>query len=337
MPRRDLSRAQYLHEFFQPQKGRDVAKQVEQRQADLKKALELSPDDADALLMAAIAAIQQQKIEEARQYLEHASKLHPDDERIIQQLIGLDAQEQNYERIADRLQHGPKSLRLQQIDFEVKLAKPDLEGARKVLADVEKDKQAPSAIVEFMHAMLDFKEGKWLPASKKLESLRPAFPDRASQIDMMLGHCYEILGEYDRELEAYERAVGDNATSLPAHVGLARALMIGGQSDRALAELELVKRGVGVDEFVKNTLARNALVVPAHDAQPQAAGGGARIGTKSTSSWRPRPRRSILAPRSCCSCSRRSVSKREIAAPRARCSRRRPRRIPAIKPRGCRW
>ena len=37
--------------------------------------------------MAAMAAIQQQKIEDARRYLEHASKLYPDDERIIQQLI----------------------------------------------------------------------------------------------------------------------------------------------------------------------------------------------------------------------------------------------------------
>ena len=73
-----------------------------------------------------------------------------------------------------------------------------------------------------MHAMLDFKEGKWLQASKKLEEPETRLPRPPNQIDLMLGHCYEILGEYDRELEAYKREVGDNPTSLTAHVGLAR-------------------------------------------------------------------------------------------------------------------
>ena len=64
-----------------------------------------------------------------------------------------------------------------------------------MLAVVEKDKDAPPAIVEYMCAMLSFKEGKWLQASRDFERLKPAFPDRVSQINMMLWHCYELLGE----------------------------------------------------------------------------------------------------------------------------------------------
>jgi tetratricopeptide (TPR) repeat protein len=260
-----LSRAQYDTQFFareqgvKEQKAEIVARQA-QRREDLKKALEMDPDDADTLLLAAGAAIDDNKAEEARRYLEHGAEKHPDDARLVQQLINLDVFEKRFDDIAERLKKGPKTASLQQLDFELKLQQRDLAGARKILGNLEQDPETPTSMLNFMRACLDYNEMKWLDASRKLVEARAALPGYAGRIDLMLGRCYEALGEHDREVQVYERAVGENPGNVLAHAVLAQALMRVGQNDRALAELQAVKKAQGVDNFVQSAPARTALL-----------------------------------------------------------------------------
>ena len=75
----------------------------------------------------------------------------------------------------------------------------------------------------------------------------------------MLGKCYEHMGEHDREVEVYQRAVGETG-SVIAHAAVAQALMRIGQNDRALAELQHVRKAQGDDEFIQSSPARTALL-----------------------------------------------------------------------------
>ena len=108
----------------------------------MKKALELTPEDASTLFYAATTALEDEKVEEARRLLEHAQKVDPENERVVQYLIMLDVRDQNFEAVKERLKDGPKTEELQQIDFEMKLMNRDIAGAKKVLANLEEDPDA---------------------------------------------------------------------------------------------------------------------------------------------------------------------------------------------------
>ncbi len=179
--------------------------------------------------------------------------------RIVQQLINLDVLEKRFDDISERLKNGPKTAGLQQLDFELRLQQRDLPGARKIVGAMEKDPETPPQVINFMRACLDFNEFKWLEASKKLTESRAALPAFGTRIDLMLGKCYEHMGEHDREVEVYQRAVGESG-SVIAHAALAQALMRIGQNDRALAELQHVRKAQGDDEFIQSSPARTALL-----------------------------------------------------------------------------
>ncbi|HZZ82334.1 MAG TPA: tetratricopeptide repeat protein [Gemmataceae bacterium] len=260
------NRIQYISRYYPKEPGVDLAKDptkakwLEQRREDINKALALDPEGAETLIIAANLALEDQKPEEARRHLEEGTKLHPDDARFVQNLVSLDVSEKRFDDIAVRLQNGPKTAGLQQLDFDLKLQQRDLAGARKILSTLESDPETPTALKNFMRACLDFHEMKWGDASKKLIEARSVMPSGyAVRIDLMLGKCYEALGEHDREVEVYERAVAEGAT-VAAHAALAQALMRVGQSERALGELQAVRRHQGTEEFVQSAPARTALL-----------------------------------------------------------------------------
>ncbi|HEY1599327.1 MAG TPA: tetratricopeptide repeat protein [Pirellulales bacterium] len=260
-PKARLARVRYVAKYFKEEEGRDVTARVAQRKDDVKRALELAPDEPDSLLYAATVALEEGKTEEARRLLEHAQIVDPENAGVVQYLIALDMKEEKYDDIDKLLKGGPKTEGLQQIDFELKLHNRDLAGAKKILVGLEEDPEASRPLVEFMRAELDFHEMKWMQASKELERLRLVLPSTYHvRIDLMLGRCYDQLREHDLELQAYERAANDPRGGVPAHAGLAMALMKIGKTDRALSGLQMVKKHQGVDQFVQSEQARSALL-----------------------------------------------------------------------------
>ncbi|MBI2824344.1 MAG: tetratricopeptide repeat protein [Planctomycetia bacterium] len=254
-----VARARYLGAYYKPSPGADIREQTERRKADSAKALELAPEDLEALMLAADIAVTEQDYDEARSILEKAAELYPGEDQVVGLLVQLDVARGEVGKGRERLS-ASKSTALQAQNFELNMMQGDVEGAKRILAELEKDKSVPRPQIEYMHARMDLANGQWLAASKELERLLPYFRNQELRFYLMIGQCYDALGEPDRQVEVYRKAIAANAQSVPAHIGLGRALAATGNRDEALTELEAVRRSVGNEQFIKSPVARNTML-----------------------------------------------------------------------------
>jgi tetratricopeptide (TPR) repeat protein len=98
---------------------------------------------------------------------------------------------------------------------------------------------------EYMKARLAFHERRWAEAASLFERARASLsaqPDLASQADLYLGACFERLEEPTRMFNAYRRVADWDATSIPAHMGMAAARLLQGQVADALKQYEVLGR-----------------------------------------------------------------------------------------------
>jgi tetratricopeptide (TPR) repeat protein len=97
----------------------------------------------------------------------------------------------------------------------------------------------PLPPIAFLESRILIEKGEWFDACERLKELRPSlanWPGLVHQADLRLGQCYEQLGRSDLQLEASRRAAGGDPRSIPARMGIARALLSAGQFDEALEE-----------------------------------------------------------------------------------------------------
>ena len=127
-------------------------------------------------------------------------------------------------------------------DLYIDAGEPDK--AKEVLSELNADGSNPAT--DYLRARLDFNEGKFGAAAALLEERRPALaasPELSRQADLLLGLCYQRLGNPDQQLAAFRRAAEEAPDWPPALLGRASALLAAGKSDEALAEYsDVVKR-----------------------------------------------------------------------------------------------
>ncbi|MEK6247662.1 MAG: hypothetical protein N2C12_05735, partial [Planctomycetales bacterium] len=111
----------------------------------------------------------------------------------------------------------------------------------------------PQDQIEMARAKVLVMEREWQAASQRLEKLRPqlAFSDseKIARVDNLLGQCYGKLGQPDRQLEAYSRALLLNPTSQRAMAGRANTLLTLQQHDEALVAFRRLRAEMGIERF----------------------------------------------------------------------------------------
>ena len=92
-------------------------------------------------------------------------------------------------------------------------------------------------LTRFLNARIQFGESKWIDAANELEAIYPSIQERSAlayQANLMLGHCYEQIGDLDARHAAFRRAVALVPSGVAARLGLAATLAAIGRIDEAI-------------------------------------------------------------------------------------------------------
>jgi tetratricopeptide (TPR) repeat protein len=211
---------------------------------DVAAALRLAPDEVEVLLTAGELAREQGKLSDARKHLEHGLERHPREVRLYQALAGLELRAGRRAQAVACLRRGLREWP-NHSQLLWTLADLALQGGetKEVPGLLEQLRQAnlPNAWLEYLDARLKISEEKWLEASRILERVRPQLvesPELSLQADLLLGQCFQQLGDPDKQLEAFQRAAAGAPLNVAARRGRADALTRLGKQDAAVTELE---------------------------------------------------------------------------------------------------
>jgi tetratricopeptide (TPR) repeat protein len=234
-----LARAKYCTDFGKP----------EQAAKDIEAAYGAAPEEPEVLRAKAQLTLDQKRskdyLDEARGYLEHSLKVNPKDVLTYQALARLEVQAGRRSVAIDLLEKGIKALGGPQPgltwDLANLVAENNPEGAIKLLNDSHFP--FPEAFRSYLavHGYVARKD--WLEASRRLEKLHDQLfphPQLAARADILLGFCYEQLGNPDQQYAAYLRAKTLEPASLEASLGVASALVRMGKLDDAIAAYRLL-------------------------------------------------------------------------------------------------
>ncbi len=233
LPRAYLERARYLNEI----KFRDAAAE------DLAKALELAPNDLDVLTFAVEFANSGRDFATARTHLTHAIEQFPDNADLVRRMAHIDWFEGKREDAVAKLKEAwkkdPESreLLVQLCDFQIDSG--DIAGARATFEELQKLPGINNDFLELPLSRILLAEGKFNEAAQRLERIRPLMARNAYyavQIDLLLAECYRSMGQPDKQMGCYERALLADPLSVPARRGRAVLLMASGREEESLAE-----------------------------------------------------------------------------------------------------
>jgi cellulose synthase operon protein C len=271
----------YLGNYWQSISTKEDAKRAADRDVDTKdeamraaeKALELSPDDSDALLLAAQCAIGLDDFEKARKYTEHNLDVHKDSPVIYTTLAQIIWQSSDKEKAIEILDRGLKETKNSP---QILWSKANmLVDMKKLDAAKETMKQLQSmpfnkAWLEYLDAKISFAQKDWAEATRRFEKVRPSltyWPNYLMQTDFCLGYCYGQLHNIDQQIRSYQRVLAADPFSAPAREGLTNALLASGRVDEAVAEYaKLIRMNKippsGLINFARLLIKQNSLLSP---------------------------------------------------------------------------
>jgi tetratricopeptide (TPR) repeat protein len=210
----------------------------------------LAPDDGRVLVTAAELAFQRGRTGEARAAWAEGLKRHPEAVTMYLGLATLELSDNRPEEAVACLSRGlekyPGNADLLHLLTEAHLARGDLTAAEKVAARARlgSGSDAPG-VAEYLHARVLAHQGRAGEAIPRLEkALAPQdLPNPlAGRMYVCLAQCYERAGDNDRRIAAYQRAVAVEPSLVPAHLGLATALLAVGKSDEAVSTYRHLSR-----------------------------------------------------------------------------------------------
>ncbi|MGA2060502.1 MAG: tetratricopeptide repeat protein [Thermoguttaceae bacterium] len=201
--------------------GKDDIDPKEEALKAAEKAVELSPDDQDALLLAARCSTALNKSEQARKYTEHNLKIHKDSPVIYTTLAEIIVRAGDKEKAIDILNQGLKETKNSpqilwyKANFLIDLRKMD--DAHEAIVELQ-TAQYPKPLTDYLEARMAFAQKDWAEAARRFEKVRPSLISSSNllkQADLSLGYCYGQLHNVDQEINAYQRVVKIDPFSLP--------------------------------------------------------------------------------------------------------------------------
>jgi len=232
---------------------------------EAQKAQQLDPNDPEVLWLMAVGHLARREFDEARNWATQGIQKHPEEIILYSTLSEIELRIGNREKAAAALQQGLKATaRNPQLLWS--LANLLIDNNR--LADVQKiidelqQKGFPQAYIDYLTARIDLMERRWLSARQKLEKIRSTLiaTDLLKQIDLWIGHCYGQLGNSERQMQAYRRALATDPDYAPARAALSELFMSMGRADEALEELRQLVRSGQASPSVALPMARMLLI-----------------------------------------------------------------------------
>jgi tetratricopeptide (TPR) repeat protein len=220
----------------------------QEAEQDLNRALELEPLQLSVLLAASERAATARDFEKARGFLERAREAHPTSREVYVNLSNRGrAQNDPVEAekwLNEGLQadHVGEDRALLWMLADLKVISRDLDASRALIPRLEKAGTMKEQ-VDFLRALIFMQEKKYTDALAILDRVRPQvanIPQFEEQIDNHRAICYRALGQPDREIEVYRQRLLANPLAINTRIDLARALLMNGQTEDAIQELQSV-------------------------------------------------------------------------------------------------
>jgi len=235
--------------------------------ADVARALELAPDDSEALLASAEQATRASDLDAARRHLERGLDLasgSTPDIRLYQALAVVEVRAGRRDEAAKVLGLGlkahPGDIPLLWDLADVLLGSGRADDAEtQALAVLAKDRTFHPAALAFLTGRIEVARGHWSKAVEHLERARglagtsPALAELARRADLLLADGYGRLGNPDRRVAASRRVLESDPKSLPAQTFLTSGLLSLGRQDDALEQL---RKAGNLDPTARLTAAR---------------------------------------------------------------------------------
>ncbi len=219
--------------------------------SDLKKALELAPENPEVLLTAALAAEQKKDPAAARAYLEKGLKLHPQNAEFAMALAQLETRDGHLDRAESVLRQADQANPSVNLAFELAetlIAQNKIDGKDQAAGYIARlrDAGVGDTLVRYLEARILYQRKQWAEAIPKLETARAvlrSLPRLAVPLNLMLVECYRRVGADEQRLDALrEAAEGDRAPE-STRIEFGRALARAGKLDEAVAVLSPLAEG----------------------------------------------------------------------------------------------
>lgn len=211
---------------------------------DLRRVLELDPENADASLLLAELLQKGRDVPAAHAVLRDAAGLYPRDLRLTRALAWLELVRGNVPAalaaLEDGLRHAPDGLDLLVPLADLLVQQGDTARTADILRRLEA-KRLPPTQVRYLKARLAMRQEKWPEAIDHLEKLRgesASLPGLEAQANLLLATCHERTADPDNQEKALKRVLGADPAHVPARVGVALLHQNLGRFDDAVRELE---------------------------------------------------------------------------------------------------
>ena len=213
---------------------------------DLKKALELAPDDPEVLFTAGVASEEKQDSELARAYYRKGIKLDPKITAFALNLARLESREGHLDLAESVLRQADQASPSLDAAFELAetlIAQNKIDGKDEAASYIARLRDAGlgDTLVRYLEAHVLYQSKKWAEAIPKIEmaqAVLKSVPRVAVPLNLMLAECYRHVGSDEQRLNALRQAAaeGDRAPE-SVRIEFARALVKAGKLDPALLVL----------------------------------------------------------------------------------------------------
>lgn len=228
---------------------------------DLLRVFELDPEHAEASLLLAEIMQRNKNIPAAHALLRDAASTHPRNLRLIRALSWLELVRGNAAAAITVLEDGLKAIP-DGFDLMVPLAdllvqQGDTNRTTEILRRLQ-ERKAPRTQVKYLQARVAMREQRWLDAVTMIESLRTEItnmPGLEMQLNILLGTCFQKLGDPAAEENAYQRVTNADPRHVIARLGLGNLYMNLGRFEESAREFDMAVQspyanGVVVSQWV---------------------------------------------------------------------------------------
>jgi tetratricopeptide (TPR) repeat protein len=232
--------------------------------ADLTKALELDPENADGLLMLAEQYQKRRKLAEARDCLADGLRLYPHNVKLVRSLAWLELNRGNVGAAVAVLEDGLTRVK---DGFDLLGPLADLlvqlgETARTeaIVKRLEARPGQPAKLqVKYLRGRLAMRAGEWASAAELFNALRAEsvrLPGLESQATFLLAVCQQQQGDTTREQETLKLLLNKDPNHLAGRVTLAQSYLNAGRIGEAVKEYEQAVRSPQASPSTHGTLLR---------------------------------------------------------------------------------
>ena len=229
-----LYRFRYLSEFRPPAPD-----------SDLKKALELSPENPEVLLTAALVAEQKKDPAAARSYLEKGLKLHPQNAGFPIALARLETREGHLDQAESVLRQADQANPSLDLAFELAetlIAQNKIDDKDQAAGYIARLRDAGlgDTCVRYLEAQILYRRKQWAEAIPRLETARAvlkSLPQLALPLNLMLAECYSQVGSDEQRMDALRQSAEGDWAPQSTRIEFGQALARSGKLDQALTTL----------------------------------------------------------------------------------------------------